>query len=237
MDDCVQTLWEQWHDRRESVVRNALVVRYSPWARMVARDVYMRVHYLGDAWQDCAQNALIGLLEAIDRFDPNRSVKFETYARHRVRGAVFNGLRTLRESLAKGSQEGARTYDQTSMVVERTRSLDDDSAPDSLDAFVAITVGLSLGFLLDEGSFPGIKTPSDAYAELEKEELRAFVAEGLGQLDEREQMILTLHYYHHIPFVDIAFRLGITKGRVSQLHKRALDRLRTVLGSRVLAEY
>ena len=237
MDDCVQMLWDQWHDRHEPVVRNALVVRYSPWARMVARDVYMRVHSLGDAWQDCTQNALIGLLEAIDRFDPNRSVKFETYARHRVRGAVFNGLRTLRESLVQGSQEGARTYDQTSMVVERARSLDDGSASDSLDAFVAITVGLGLGFLLDEGSFPGIKTPSDAYAELEKEELRAFIAEALEQLGEREQMIITLHYYHHVPFVDIAFRLGITKGRVSQLHKRALDRLRTVLGNRVSAEY
>jgi RNA polymerase sigma factor for flagellar operon FliA len=150
---------------------------------------------------------------------------------------VFNGLRTLRESLAQGSQESAHTYDQASMAVERTQSLDDGSASDPLDAFVAITVGLGLGFLLDEGSFPGAKTPSDAYAELEKEELRAFVTEGVGQLGEREQMILTLHYYHHVPFVDIAFRLGITKGRVSQLHKRALDRLRSVLGNRVLAEY
>ena len=236
LDDCVQMLWEQWHAKRELIVRNALVVRYSPWARMVARDVYIRVHFLGDAWQDCTQNALIGLLEAVERFDPNRSTKFETYARHRVRGAVFNGLRVLRENLAQGSQGGARTYDQTDTIVARARSLDDDSTTDPLDAFVAIAVGLGLGFLLDEESFPGARTPADVDAELEKDELRASVAEGVEQLGEREQMILTLHYYHHIPFVDIASRLAITKGRVSQLHKRALDRLRAVLGNRVSEE-
>jgi RNA polymerase sigma factor for flagellar operon FliA len=237
LDDGEQTLWERWRGGRESVARDALILRYSSWARLVARDVYMRVHSLGDAWQDCVQNALIGLLEAIDRFDPDRNVKFETYARHRVRGAVFNGLRTLREGLAPGPRGDAWARDHASALAERTRSLDDGSAPDPLDAFVAITVGLGLGFLLDQESLPGADAPPDAYAALEKEELRASVTEGLGRLDEREQLIITLHYYHHVPFVDIATRLGVTKGRVSQLHKRALDRLRVALGSRVLAEY
>lgn len=237
MDDGEQMLWERWREGHESVARDALILKYSSWARLVARDVYMRVHSLGDAWQDCVQNALMGLLEAIDRFDPSRNIKFETYARHRVRGAVFNGVRTLRESLARGVREDARVCDQTRAVVERARSLDDGSASDPLDAFVAATVGLGLGFLLGRESFPGTEAPPDAYAELEKEELRASVIEGLGQLDEREQVILALHYYHHVPFVDIASRLGVTKGRVSQLHKRALDRLRVILGSRVLAEY
>jgi len=237
LDGGEQTLWERWRGGRESVARDALILKYSSWARLVARDVYMRVHSLGDAWQDCVQNALIGLLEAIDRFDPNRHIKFETYARHRIRGAVFNGLRTLREGRAPGARGDAWARDQAGALAERTQSLDDGSAPDPLDAFVAITVGLGLGFLLDQAAFPGTEAPPDAYAELEKKELQASVTEGLGQLDEREQVILTLHYYHHVPFVDIAARLGVTKGRVSQLHKRALGRLRVILGSRVLAEY
>lgn len=239
MDGGEQTLWERWRGGRESAARDALILRYSSWARLVARDVYMRVHSLGDAWQDCVQNALIGLLEAIDRFDPSRHIKFETYARHRIRGAVFNGLRTLREGRAPGGARGdAWARDQASALAERTQSLDDGSTSDPLDAFVAITVGLGLGFLLDQESFPpGADAPPDAYAELEKEELRASVIEGLGQLDEREQLIITLHYYHHVPFVDIAAQLGVTKGRVSQLHKRALDRLRVALGNRAWAEY
>lgn len=233
MDSCELVLWEQWREGREVAARNALILKYSPWARMVARDVYMRVHSLGDAWHDCVQNALIGLLEAMDRFDPRRGIKFETYARYRVRGAVFNGLRTLRESLAQGSH----AYDQTSAVLDRVQSLEDSAGSDPLEAFVATTVGLGLGFLLQAKSFPDREASTDAYAELEREELSTAVIEGIERLSEREQAILTLHYFHHVPFVDIASQLGVTKGRISQLHKRALERLRAILGSRVFAEY
>lgn len=233
MDSDEQVLWVRWREGREVAARNALVLKYSPWARMVARDVFMRVHSLGDAWHDCVQNALIGLLEAVDRFDPGRGIKFETYARYRVRGAVFNGLRTLRESLAQGS----RTYDPTRDVLDRIESFENGATIDPLEAFVATTVGLGLGFLLEAKSFPDREAPTDAYAELEKDELGTAVTEGIEQLSEREQAILTLHYFHHVPFVDIASQLGVTKGRVSQLHKRALERLRVVLGSRAFAEY
>jgi len=193
----------------------------------------MRVHLLKDAWHDCAQNALIGLMEAVDRFDPGHEAHFQTYARYRVRGAVFNGLKALRESRA----QGIRAYDQTYAVLDRVKSLEHDDAPDPLDAFIATTVGLGLGFLLEANSFPGHEAPADAYAELEKRELSVVVTESLKLLGEREQTILTLHYYHHVPFVDIASQLQVTKGRVSQLHKRALERLRAALGSGVSAEY
>jgi RNA polymerase sigma factor FliA len=233
LDSYERRLWKRWREEREIAARNALVLQYSPWARMVARDVYRRVHSLGDAWHDCVQNALIGLLEAMDRFDPDREIKFETYARYRVRGAVFNGLRILRESLAQSSN----AYDQTRAVLDRVESFEDSAASDPLEAFVATTVGLGLGFLLEAKSFPDREESTDAYAELEKEELSMAVIDGIERLNEREQAILTLHYFHHVPFVEIASQLGVTKGRISQLHKRALERMRIILGSRVLAEY
>lgn len=226
-------LWERWRRGREIAARNTLILKYSPWARMVARDVYVRVHSLGDAWHDCVQNGLIGLLEAIDRFDPDREIKFETYARYRVRGSVFNGLRVLRESLA----HGVCSHDNMNAVLDRVESLGDGAQSDFLDDFVTTTIGLGLGFLLETKSFPDREESSDAYAELEKEELSVAVIEALEQLSEREQAILTLHYFHHVPFVDVAVQLGVTKGRVSQLHKRALERLRIILGNLVLAEY
>jgi len=197
---------------------------------MVARDVFMRIPFIGDAWHDCVQNALIGLLEAVERFEPDRGVSFQTYARYRVRGAVFNGLRNLRESMAQRT----RSYDQTQTVRDRLESLDAaDSESDPLEAFVASTVGLGLGFLLESASFPGREASSDAYAELEKGELAKALIDNLPLLGEREQTILTLHYYHYMPFVDIATQLGVTKGRISQLHKRALEQLRHLLSERV----
>lgn len=213
--------------------RDALIVKYSPWTRLVARDVYVRVYALRDAWHDCVQNALIGLLEAMDRFDPARGVSFQTYARHRVRGAVFNGVRTLRESLAQGT----RSYDQMAAALDRMESISGDEIADPMEAFVGTTIGLGLGFLLEASSVPPHTHGSDAYSELEREELSAAMAGAMERLPEREQMILMLHYYHHVPFVEIAVQMGVTKGRISQLHRRALDQLRECQRGRLLAEY
>ncbi|MGC1548556.1 MAG: sigma-70 family RNA polymerase sigma factor [Rhodanobacter sp.] len=232
MDNDERVLWQRWHQTRDAAARDALIIQYSPWARMIARDVYMRMYLLRDAWHDCVQNALIGLIEAMDRFDPDRGVSFQPYARHRVRGAVFDGMRALRGS----HMHGRGSFDPVAAARERMESLDEDSGSDPLDAFIATTVGLGLGFLLDAHSMPGRIQPPDAYAELEKEELSAAVADGMDRLSERERMILMLHYYHQIPFVDIASQLAITKGRVSQLHKRALERLRLMLRERIEAE-
>lgn len=194
----------------------------------------MRVHSMRDAWHDCVQNALVGLLEAMDRFEPHRGVIFQTYARYRVRGAVFNGLRTLRESMV----QSIYFHDQNEIMRERLESFgsSDETEQDPLDAFVAATVGLGLGFLLENQSFPERHGPTDAYSELEKHELNASVMRSVQLLDDREQTIITLHYYHHVSFIEIANQLGLTKGRVSQLHKRALERLRRLLAKSSTAD-
>jgi RNA polymerase sigma factor for flagellar operon FliA len=225
-------LWERWCASKDVAARDALIVKYSPWTRLVARDVYIRVYALRDAWHDCVQNALIGLIEAMNRFDPARGASFQTYARHRVRGAVFNGVRTLRESLA----QGVRSYDQMAAALDRMETFDDGEPTDPLEAFVGTTVGLGLGFLLEAGSVPSHAQGSDAYAELEREELSAAMAKAMERLPEREQMILIMHYYHHVPFVEISVQLSVTKGRISQLHKRALDHLRACLRNRATTD-
>lgn len=232
MESLDNTLWKRWHEGREIVARDALILAYAPWARTVARDVFMRVRFMGDAWHDCVQNALIGLMEALDRFEPERGVAFQTYARYRVRGAVFNGLRNLRESMA----QSAHSHEQTQAVRDRLESFEDDGL-DSLESFVASTVGLGLGFILEAASFPGLSGQPDAYAELEKDQLRRAIVNQLPSLGEREQMIVIMHYYHHISFVEIASQLGVTKGRISQLHKRALEHLRCKLCDCPAKEY
>jgi RNA polymerase sigma factor for flagellar operon FliA len=224
-------LWHRWRQERSRTVRDALIVHYSPWARSVARDVYVRVYLLRDAWHDCVQNALLGLMEAIERFDPDRGVPFQPFARLRVRGAVFDGLRTLRGTHI---ELGYAAKDRASIARERAASLSEDESTDPFEAFVSTTVRLGLGFLLDMQSMPGSMQPQDAYAELEKAQLSAAISEGLDRLPERDRAIIVLHYYHQLSFVDIAGQLGVTKGRISQLHKRALERLRCCLRDRVL---
>jgi len=233
VDSDEHMLWLRWRQERIPANRDALIVYYSPWARQVARDVFLRVYLMRDAWYDCVQNALMGLMEAIERFDPERGVAFQPFARLRVRGAVFDGLRVLRNiHLELGYDAGHRA----ALAKERTASLGEESSDDPLEAFIATTVGLGLGFLLDMQSMPGHIQPADAYAELEKAELSAAVSDSLDRLAEREQAIVVLHYYHQLSFVEIADQLGVTKGRISQLHKRALEHLRSSLRERVMTE-
>ncbi|MBE1162749.1 sigma-70 family RNA polymerase sigma factor [Dyella acidiphila] len=233
VDSDEQVLWRRWRQERQPAARDALIVHYSPWARQVARDVFMRVYLMRDAWYDCVQNALMGLMEAIDRFDPERGVPFQPFARLRVRGAVFDGLRVLRNVHMELGYDAAH---RETLAKERAESLTHETSDDPLEAFIAATVGLGIGFLLDTQSMPGHAEPADAYAELEKAQLSAAVSQGLEHLPERERAILTLHYYHQLSFVDIADQFGVTKGRISQLHKRALEQLRNYLRERVLAE-
>lgn len=220
-------LWQSWRWQNDVGARDALVLKYSPWARMLAKDIYLRVYRIRDAWRDCAQNALVGMLEAMQRFDPSIGPTFQAFARRRVRGAVFDGLRELDDNFRRPEQSIGR-----GSIAERVESLRPDVADgedDPLEAFVNITVGLGLGFLLDMQSIPEQATPHDAYSETERAALHLALAKNLEKLDERDRTIVTLHYYHQLPFVEIAAQLQLTKGRISQLHKRALERLRAML--------
>lgn len=222
MDGHETELWARC-SAGDGQAREALVMLHAAWSRLVARDVFVKVQRFQVSWQDCTQNAMIGLLEAVDRYRPEHGVAFQTYARHRVRGAVFNGLRSVRDVLFDEQMATQRATD-------RFDSLQAGGDDDPVDAFVGLTVGLGLAFLLDvlpEDELDA--TPPGVYASQEKGRVLDHVATHLQDLPERERSIVTLHYFHYLPFVEIAGRLGVSKGRVSQLHRRALDMLRESL--------
>jgi RNA polymerase sigma factor FliA len=214
-------LWTRWTAQGDAFARESLIQLHSPWARMVARDVYLRTRHRDVDWGDYVQNATVGLIEATDRFHPDRGVDFRTFARHRVRGSVFNGLRQLMDPR------------QVSINVsgsDRSESLGDgdgDGGGDPLVSFMEWTVGLGIGHLLDCASLPEpVETRRGPYAEAERGQTAALLRRWVEQLPQRERTVLTMHYFQHVPFVVIAGHFGITKGRVSQLHRQAIDRLR-----------
>lgn len=217
MDANESQLWEHWAGERDEASRDALILLHAPWARLVARDVFLRVRSRNTEWSEFTQNATLGLIEAVDRYDPGRGVEFRTFARHRVRGAVFNGLRQL--------------WNQGNVVaheprLERSESFDEGDE-DALDSFVSWTVGVGIGYLLDASALPEAdESSSGPYATLERNRRSELLREVVRVLPDRESMILTLHYFQHMPFVEIAACLGVTKGRISQLHKQGIDRLR-----------
>lgn len=216
MEDVEQELWRRYRDDNDLAARDYLFLKYASWARHVAGKVVGRVPSHGMEWMDHVQNAQIGLLEAMARFDQRRGVDFMAYAKPRVRGAVFNGIRGFVHP------QSSRADDRH--VGDRLGSLwDSDASDDPVDNFVDAVVGLSLGFFLEGRS---------SQEEVDSLQMSQLLRDGLLDLPSRQRQILIAHYFQHVQFQKIAEDLAITKGRVSQLHKAALSTLRKVLALR-----
>jgi RNA polymerase sigma factor for flagellar operon FliA len=180
------------------------------------------------AFSDYLQYARLGLVEAVDRYDPQREASFETFSSYRIRGAILNGLG--KESEIAAQRTFWRTRTQERMESLKPAAFSGGGA--ELDALVDLTVGLALGLLLDESA----EAPADEsvaanpYAATELSQMRVVIRRAVEKLPERERDLVTRHYFGQREFQSIAADLGVTKGRVSQLHAQALARIRQLLG-------
>jgi RNA polymerase sigma factor for flagellar operon FliA len=222
-------LWDDWTIRRDEAARQQLVTHYGAFARILAARAFSNRFSLELEFDDYLQFALLGLLEAVDRFDPARGVPFEAYASRRINGAVLSGVETLSE---KQAQISARSQARK----DRARSLAKDGAPeantqaDPLQRLADIAVGLALGVMLEGATVYVSGDPSDSsgtpYDRVVIAQLRARLRRLVDQLPEQERRVLHHHYYQQVPFEEIAREAGLTKGRISQIHHAALRRLR-----------
>lgn len=216
-----EALWRRLRDRNDREAHQALFAKYSLWARSVAREVFRRVRIVQLDWGDYSQNAAIGLLEAMGRYDPTRNIDFIAYAKPRVRGAVFNGLRAY---LAENTRNATRDE----RLGARYDSLHGRDDEDPLDQFVSIISGLAIGHLMDSlGESEVIEHTQHVELQIDAQRVGLRLRAAIRSLPEREQLVVELHYLQHVPFVQIAEMMGVTKGRVSQIHKAAMERLRS----------
>lgn len=211
-------LWVRWCSAGDMAAREALLEHYAGWARKLARAVFMRVRGRSADWPDYVQNASIGLIEAMDAYDYGRGVPFEAYARQRVRGAVFNGLRALAGTHEVSMHLRADGIDSL---------LEDDAECDPVERLVRLVSSLGLGYALSMPVEPEHASVPTPYDEAARHQLGDRIHRHLARLPERERLVLQLHYLQHMAFVDIALALSLTKGRISQLHRQGLERLRS----------
>ena len=226
-----RTLWESFGRQRDAQTRLQLIERYMPLAKIIAARMYGLRIDRSLAFDDYLQYARVGLMESVDRYDLSRGVSFESYATHRIRGAVLNGLG--RESEAAAQRDFWRTR-----MPDRLQSLVADAGKDaqraSLGDLIEITVGIALGVLLDEETVVAVdESPqSNPYAATELEQFTRVVRSLVDKLPEREREIVRGHYFEQLEFQAIAQRYSVSKGRISQIHARALARLRELLDER-----
>ena len=225
-------LWEALHVEGDQAARALLIERYYPLAKQSAALVYSRRVMDDIDFEDYLHFAVVGLIECIDRFDATRGVPFEAFSLKRMKGAVFNGIEKYTELR---EQVGHRARIRR----ERLKSITDDTQdqPNDHDLFSSladVVVNLALGYFLEDSDLHNNSNLHSGDQMLELvglEQLRRQIATVVESLPERERVVIQYHYYHQMAFSDIADVLDVTKGRVSQLHKRALNKVRESLQS------
>ncbi len=220
-------LWRRLAEGRDkTAARLGLIEYYLETARIVAAKLYAHRPSGELEFADYMQYATVGLLEAIDKYDPTRNASFKTYATYRIHGAVLSGI----EKSSEKSEQGAFVK---RLRQERTESLKKEAErgkkTDLFYEMVDVAIGLALGYMLeDSGMFldETKKTADDPYHCCELKLLKERIVPIIDALPDRERLVIRYHYYQYIDFKEISEILGISTGRVSQLHARALTLLR-----------
>jgi RNA polymerase sigma factor for flagellar operon FliA len=236
-------LWATYAKRRDPQIREQLILQYAPLVKYVMGRLALSLPAILD-YEDVLAFGNIGLIESVERFDHSKGVKFETYAIARIRGSIIDALRSL-DRLPRSVRQRAKSSDlaQQQLTNDLGRQPTDHEVAQALELDVEtyrkhlvnaswITVSLdSMHVGGEDDSEPGAFGVADPDAEvaddrLEHHELVGDLAAEVGQLPEREQLILSLYYQDEMTMRNVASVLGISESRVCQLHARALTRLR-----------
>ncbi len=236
--------WQRWFDRRDPVARDRLIVHYSPLVKFVAGRVGAGLPNSVDPG-DLVSAGVFGLIDAVERFDPERGVKFETFAVPRIRGAVFDGLRSL-DWVPRSVRSRAREVENAFQDLEGKlgRAPSDEELSGQLKisgtefqkwlASIASTTVGPLDRALVAGAEPRALTgdvPDSPSAMVEEKEVRRLVRGELKRLPEREKLVLSLYYDEGLTLAEIGSVLGVTESRVSQIHTKAVLHLRARLSA------
>ena len=249
MADDVTELWRTFRRTGDQALRDRLILMYAPIVKYVAGRLGSGLPAHVDEG-DLVSYGLLGLISAIERYDPDRDVKFETYAIARIKGSILDELRAL-DWVPRSVRSRARQIERAMSELESKLS----RAP--TDDELAAKVGISIEELeesltdISRSSIAALDelwtisgsggdqvalidtiedtTGPDPQGALAQTELREALGDAIARLPEREKLVVTLYYYEDLTLREIGEVLGVTESRVSQLHTKAVLRLKTRL--------
>lgn len=229
-------LWQQWIGGGDASAREQLLGLHMPYARVVAASYYARRFSDDVEFGDYLQYASVGLLEAMDRYDPARGVQFRTFAARRMHGAILNGLQRLTE---KHQQIAARQRLRAERLQDvRELAGAEAAAPNAPEQLMRIVseagIGLAVCWMLEGTAMVDAGASAGTlhfYEGAQLRQLRQRLAEAVERLPPQERTVIRHHYLQDVPFDRIAAELQLTKGRISQIHKQALLHLRRLVGA------
>lgn len=239
-------LWQDYHRLKSQDLREKIILEYAPLVKLVAGRLSMYLGYNVE-YDDLVGYGVFGLIDAIDKFDTCKDVKFETYASLRIRGAILDQIRKM-DWIPRTIRQRHKKIDAVMKEIETTtgRSATDEEIAKGLgisgeeytdwQSQMKITGVVSLNEYIEQGGpeLQGEKNTSSQFEipeeVAEREELKEKLRESLDILTEKEKKVVLLYYYEDLTLKEISYILEVSESRVSQLHTKALSKMKSKLG-------
>jgi RNA polymerase sigma factor FliA len=249
VDRQLEELWKEFKAGGDSAVRERLILHYAPLVKYVAGRVGVGLPPNIEQ-ADLVSYGIFGLIDAIEKFDLSRAIKFETYAISRIKGAIIDELRSIDwipRSIRSKAREVERAYAALEARLHRTPTEPEVAAElgiglDDLHAIfgqVSFVNVLALDELLNVNGEKGDKVSlvdtledtrvEDPVRAFESQETKHLLARAINLLPEREKIVVTLYYYEGLTLAEIGQVLGVTESRICQMHTKAVLQLRAKL--------
>jgi RNA polymerase sigma factor for flagellar operon FliA len=244
-----EELWKRFTKSKEQDIRDYFVLKYAPLVKYVAGKISIGMPQSIE-FDDLVSYGVFGLIDAINKFDFNRGIKFKTYAMTRIRGAIFDELRSI-DWIPRSIRQKAKQIEQVISELENKlgRTVEDDEIAQELgisnEEFQSLLNKLSGTSMLSLNDIWYLGDDSDELSILEtleapdtmnpdvmieKEEIRDYIIDAIKKLPDKEKKVIVLYYYEDLTLKEIGEVLEVTESRVSQLHTKAIMRLRGRLG-------
>jgi len=246
--DSRQKLWEEYSKKKTSELREKIIIEYAGLVKLVAGRLSMYLGYNVE-YDDLVGYGIFGLIDAIDKYDYTKGYKFETYASLRIRGAILDQIRKM-DWIPRSIRQKQRKLENAyrSLEARYGRDVNDEEIAQELDISVEelenwqnqtkITNIISLDEFLEQGSeskneqyFAATFDQPDKI--VERQELKEILTKVLDTLTEKEKKVIILYYYEELTLKEISKILEVSESRISQLHTKALQKMKKMLGMNI----
>lgn len=249
-----QKLWEEYSKKRTPELQEKIIIEYAGLVKLVAGRLSMYLGYNVE-YDDLVGYGTFGLIDAVDKFDYSKGVKFETYASLRIRGAILDQIRKM-DWIPRSIRQKQRKIDAAyqSLELKYGRLASDEEVATELEISVdeletwqnqtKVTNIISLDEFMEQGAETKVEQSLTADFDqpdriVEKQELKELLVKTLETLTEKEKKVIILYYYEELTLKEISRVLEVSESRISQLHTKALQKMKLRLGSNIdlLASY
>ena len=239
-------LWDDYARTRSPEIREKIILEYAPLVKLVAGRLSMYLGYNVE-YDDLVGYGVFGLIDAIDKYDNMKAVKFETYASLRIRGAILDQIRKM-DWIPRTIRQKQKKIDAAIKEIEneKGRAATDEEIAKSLgisdeeylswQSQMKVTGVVSLDEFMESGTEAPAQQNSQQRCEtpeevIEKEEMKKVLGQALELLTEKEKKVILLYYYEDLTLKEISNVLEVSESRISQLHTRALQKLKSKMGN------